>query len=89
MPHWFRTQSRSSCHPDGKPGLLQIYQFRNKQKSPGQRLCENVGQDSLSRTQTGEKLHARTAARNPAKPDRLERPAALRHALIRSMHGSA
>jgi hypothetical protein len=29
---WFRTQSRGNRHPDGKPGLLQIYQFRNKAK---------------------------------------------------------
>jgi hypothetical protein len=31
MRHGFRTQSRTSRHPDGKPGLLQIYQF-SKQK---------------------------------------------------------
>ena len=32
MRDWFRTQSRTSRHPDAKPGLLQIYQYRYKTK---------------------------------------------------------
>jgi hypothetical protein len=33
MRNWFRTKSRCSRHPDAKPGLLQIYQYRNKEKA--------------------------------------------------------
>jgi hypothetical protein len=38
MRHWFRTTSRRSHHPEGKPGLLQIYLFRNKAKKSRSRL---------------------------------------------------
>jgi hypothetical protein len=33
MRDWFRTKSWSSRHPDAKPGLLQIYQYRYKTKN--------------------------------------------------------
>jgi hypothetical protein len=33
MRHWFRTQARVDRHPDGKRGLLQIYQFSGKAKN--------------------------------------------------------
>jgi hypothetical protein len=32
MRHWFRTWYRRSRHPDGNPGLLQIYHYRNKEE---------------------------------------------------------
>jgi hypothetical protein len=33
MRHWFRTQACFDRHPDGKRGLLQIYQFSGKAKN--------------------------------------------------------
>jgi len=33
MRHWFRTQPRFDRYPDGKMGLLQIYQFSGKAKN--------------------------------------------------------
>jgi hypothetical protein len=29
---WFRIEARGNRHPDGKPGLLQIYQYRHISK---------------------------------------------------------
>jgi len=33
MLNSFRTKSQCIRHPDGKPGLLQIYQYRIKEKA--------------------------------------------------------
>ena len=33
MPTWFRTKPLARRHPDVKPGLLQIYQYRNTAKN--------------------------------------------------------
>jgi hypothetical protein len=54
MRHWFRTQSRIIRHPDGKPGLLQIYLFSNKAiHRPSKRPCRIVIKGCLGEAMQG------------------------------------